>query len=71
MPTEPNSATPEFESPSGDQMEGAPGPRPQPAMADAPDQVTDQDIDVAGTDADPQSPTRALGTGIAQPKSRG
>jgi hypothetical protein len=71
MPTDPNSATPEFESPSADQMEGSPGPRPQPAMADAPEHITDQDIDVAGTDADPQSPTKALGTGIAQPKSRG
>jgi hypothetical protein len=71
MPTEPTGATPELESPSADQMEGAPGPRPQPAMPDAIEQLTDQDIDVAGTDADPQSPTRALGTGIAQPRSRG
>jgi hypothetical protein len=71
MPTEPNSATPEFESPSADEMEGAPGPRPQPSMADAPDHITDQDIDVAGTDADPQSPTRAIGTGIAQPDKKG
>jgi hypothetical protein len=31
----------------------------------------DQDIDTAGTDADDQSPTKAMGTGIARPPSRG
>ena len=31
----------------------------------------DQDIDTAGTDADDQSPTKAMGTGIAPPRSRG
>lgn len=31
----------------------------------------DQDIDTAGTDADDQSPTKAMGTGIARPRSRG
>ena len=31
----------------------------------------DQDIDTAGTDADEQSPTKAMGTGIARPPSRG
>ncbi len=71
MPTEPNSATPELESPSADQVEGSPGPGPQPSMADAPEHITDQDIDVAGTDADPQSPTRAMGTGIDHPESKG
>jgi hypothetical protein len=29
----------------------------------------DQDIDTAGTDADDQSPTKALGAGIEVPKS--
>ena len=73
MATDPNTNTsmPELESPSADQVEGAPGPQPQPALADSPDSITDQDIDVAGTDADPQSPTRAIGTGIAQPERRG
>ncbi|MEO7157402.1 MAG: pyrroloquinoline quinone-dependent dehydrogenase [Vicinamibacterales bacterium] len=31
----------------------------------------DQDIDTAGTDADGQSPTKALGTGIAHPRQKG
>jgi hypothetical protein len=31
----------------------------------------DQDIDTAGTDADDESPTKAIGTGIARPRSRG
>ena len=31
----------------------------------------DQDIDTAGTDADEDSPTKAMGTGIARPRSRG
>ena len=31
----------------------------------------DQDIDTAGTDADDQSPTKAMGTGIAPSRSRG
>ena len=31
----------------------------------------DQDIDTAGTDADDESPTKAMGTGIARPRSRG
>jgi len=71
MPTDPNNPMPELESPEAGQMEGAPGPRPQPATADPPDSITDQDIDVAGTDADDQSPTRAIGTGIARPDTRG
>jgi hypothetical protein len=31
----------------------------------------DQDIDTAGTDADDQSPTKAVGTGMADSRSRG
>lgn len=62
---------PELESPSTDQMEGAPGRKAQPGTGDAVDDITDQDIDTAGTDADDQSPTRAIGTGIADSKSRG
>jgi hypothetical protein len=31
----------------------------------------DQDIDTAGTDADPESPTKAMGTGVAKERSRG
>ena len=58
------------ESPSADRMQGANGPSHQPD----PDDTTpsgDQDIDTAGTDADDQSPTKAMGTGIAPPRTRG
>ena len=35
------------------------------------DSSGDQDIDTAGTDADDQSPTRAMGTGTAPNRPRG
>ena len=58
--------------PSEDQVEGPPGPLHEPDPdADTPAPGGDQDIDTAGTDADDQSPTKAMGTGIAQPRSRG
>ena len=73
-----------LESPSADQMQGASGlPRQSSAdgAAAGPPRATnaddtdpgagDQDIDTAGTDADDQSPTKALGTGIAPSRSRG
>jgi len=42
-------ATPEdVESPSGDQVQGAPGP----ARTELDDSIKDQDIDTAGTEAD-------------------
>ena len=49
---------------------------PQPLHDPDPDDSTtaaggDQDIDTAGTDADEQSPTKAMGTGLARPRSRG
>lgn len=58
------------ESPSADRMRGASGPLHQPDPDDT-NPAGDQDIDTAGTDADDQSPTKALGTGIAQKRSRG
>jgi len=58
------------ESPSADRMQGANGPLHQPDPDDT-NPAGDQDIDTAGTDADEDSPTRAIGTGIAPPRSRG
>ena len=58
------------ESPSADRMQGANGPLHQPD-ADDHNPAGDQDIDTAGTDADDQSPTKAMGTGIAHPRKRG
>jgi hypothetical protein len=50
--------------------------QPKAATAHQPDgddtnPAGDQDIDTAGTDADEQSPTKAMGTGIAPKRSRG
>jgi hypothetical protein len=64
------SAQDEVQSPSADQMKGANGPLHQPDPDDT-NPAGDQDIDTAGTDADDQSPTKAMGTGIAPPRSRG
>jgi hypothetical protein len=58
------------ESPSADRMQGANGPLHQPDPDDT-NPAGDQDIDTAGTDADDESPTKAIGTGIAPPRSRG
>ena len=49
---------------------------PVPLHEPDPDDTTtepggDQDIDTAGTDADDDSPTKAMGTGIARNPSRG
>ena len=66
----PRDAASGVESPSADRMQGANGPLHQPD----PDDTTpagDQDIETAGTDADDQSPTKAMGTGIAPSRSRG
>ena len=69
---EPNRAQPTnaAESPSADRMTGANGPLHQPDVDDH-NPAGDQDIDTAGTDADDQSPTKAMGTGIARPRARG
>ncbi len=66
-----HSSDEEFTDSSADQPH-APGPLHDPD----PDETTtapggDQDIDTAGTDADDQSPTKAMGTGLARPRSRG
>jgi hypothetical protein len=66
----PDAAEGNAESPSGDRMQGANGPLHQPDPDDT-NPSGDQDIDTAGTDADDQSPTKAMGTGIARPRSRG
>jgi hypothetical protein len=66
----PRDAATSVESPSADRMQGSNGPLHQPDPDDNP-AGGDQDIDTAGTDADDQSPTRAMGTGIAPPRSRG
>jgi hypothetical protein len=51
-------------------MQGANGPLHQPDPDDT-NPAGDQDIDTAGTDADDQSPTKSMGTGIAPSRSRG
>jgi len=51
-------------------MQGANG-LPHHAEDDDHSATADQDIDTAGTDADDQSPTKAMGTGIAPKKPRG
>jgi len=67
----PRDASPgNVESPSADRMQGANGPLHQPDPDDT-NPAGDQDIDTAGTDADNQSPTKAIGTGIAPSRSRG
>jgi hypothetical protein len=50
-------------------MQGANGLPADPDADEGPS--SDQDIDTAGTDADPESPTKAMGTGIAPEKPRG
>ena len=50
-------------------MQGANGLPQDPDADDGPS--GDQDIDTAGTDADPQSPTKSMGTGIADDRKRG
>ena len=69
---EPNRSQPTeaAESPSADRMTGANGPLHQPDPDDQ-NPAGDQDIDTAGTDADDQSPTRAMGTGIAPDRAKG
>jgi hypothetical protein len=67
----PRDAASGVESPSADQMQGANGPLHRPDGDDDTSPAGDQDIDTAGTDADDQSPTKAIGTGIAPPRSRG
>ncbi|HWI17525.1 MAG TPA: hypothetical protein VNT81_07255 [Vicinamibacterales bacterium] len=58
------------ESPSADRMQGANGV-PLEADDENASSSADQDIDTAGTDADDQSPTKAMGTGIAPDRSKG
>ena len=58
------------ESPSADRMTGANGPLHQPD-ADDHNPAGDQDIDTAGTDADDQSPTKAMGTGTSPNRAKG
>ncbi|HUQ89926.1 MAG TPA: hypothetical protein VM096_20355 [Vicinamibacterales bacterium] len=70
QPPRRDAAAGSVESPSADRMQGANGPAHQPDPAES-DAEGDQDIDTAGTDADDQSPTKAIGTGIAPPRSRG
>ena len=65
-----DAAAGDVESPSADRMQGANGPLHQPDPDDT-NPAGDQDIDTAGTDADDQSPTKAMGTGIAPPRKRG
>lgn len=69
QPLPPDAPEGTIESPSRDQMQGANGP-PQYSEDDA-NPSADQDIDTAGTDMDEQSPTKAMGTGIAGSANRG
>jgi hypothetical protein len=69
QPLPPDDPQGTVESPSADRMQGANGKPPDPDADDGPS--GDQDIDTAGTDADPESPTKAGGTGIARERSRG
>jgi hypothetical protein len=66
----PRDAASGVESPSADRMQGSNGPLHHPDPDDT-NPAGDQDIDTAGTDADDQSPTKAIGTGIAPQRSRG
>lgn len=60
------------ESPSRDRTEGAAGALNDPDPEDTENpSAGDQDIDTAGTDADDESPTKAVGTGLAPPRQRG
>jgi hypothetical protein len=68
-PLPPDAPENQVESPSGDRLQGASGP--PHADPDAEGGSADQDIDTAGTDADEQSPTKAMGTGLAPNRSRG
>ena len=70
QPLQRDAAPGNVESPSADRMQGANGPLHQPDPDDT-NPAGDQDIDTAGTDADDQSPTKAMGTGIAPSRSRG
>ncbi|HEX8027289.1 MAG TPA: hypothetical protein VF491_02450 [Vicinamibacterales bacterium] len=71
MPTRQNEKDQEqVESPSSDRMRGASGPLHQPDPDDT-NPAGDQDIDTAGTDADDQSPTKAMGTGMSPKRSKG
>jgi hypothetical protein len=59
-------------SPSRDQVEGTAAPLNDPDPEDNENPAGgDQDIDTAGTDADDESPTKALGTGVAPSRSKG
>ena len=63
--------TEDDQAPPRDAAKGnAESPLHQPDLDDT-NPAGDQDIDTAGTDADDQSPTKAMGTGIARPRSRG
>ena len=67
----PNQGTEDDPPPPRDAAEGkVESPLHQPDPDDT-NPAGDQDIDTAGTDADDQSPTKAMGTGIAPPRSRG
>ena len=57
-------------TPATDEPQGALTIRTLAMPADT-NPAGDQDIDTAGTDADDQSPTKAMGTGIAPSRSRG
>ena len=70
-PVPPDSPQAQVESPSRDRMQGANGLPHQSDDEQTGVDAGDQDIDTAGTDADEQSPTKAVGTGIAPSKSRG
>ena len=69
QPLPPDDPQSGVESPSADRMQGANGLPPDPDADAGPS--GDQDIDTAGTDADPESPTKSMGTGIAPDRSRG
>jgi hypothetical protein len=69
QPTPPHSPQARVESPSEDRMRGANGLPHHPDDQENP--AGDQDIDTAGTDIDEDSPAKAVGTGIADSRSRG
>jgi hypothetical protein len=69
QPLSPDDPRTQVESPSADRMQGANGIPPE--ADDNASGAADQDIDTAGTDMDDQSPTKAMGTGIAPDRSRG
>jgi hypothetical protein len=69
-PPQPQAATAQPRRSSPENQQAKAGSIP-PEADDNESATADQDIDTAGTDADDQSPTRAMGTGLAPDRKKG